>query len=231
MDRQKIARKLLRMARELISGLAGTFLKIKSGKRATITVEGKRGNVYAHVWFDDDVAEDDFGNRVKDSGEWQVLVSDSPDFVGGRQFGRENFRYADPKMRNAVARMAASWTEKLLSRTARRASIARELTAADPKRAGKKLNDLIKKAWDGPYYVLIEENIVRVKLKPRYKMGMPHEEAVVLADKAWTATLKLMGVIRTKIKPEDIWLNRKDKSFGFVSDDFIGSAINKYVRK
>ena len=104
-----------------MSGLAGAFLKIRSGKRATVSVDGKRGGkVYAHIWFDDDVAEDDFGNRVKDSGEWQVLVSDSPDFVGGKQFGREDFRYADPRMRNSVASMAAKWTERLLARAALR---------------------------------------------------------------------------------------------------------------
>ena len=118
MDNQKIAGELVKLAKELVAdGFLGAFLDVPDGKR--VTIEGKSveaGLIYAHIWFDEGVAEDDFGHPVHNSGEWQVIISDNPDYIGGREFRSKTFRYADPNMRIAVARMGADWVKGIFGR-------------------------------------------------------------------------------------------------------------------
>lgn len=79
-------------------------LPTKDGSRATFSPKGGRAHV--HVWFDAGVAQTDHGHHVPDSGEWQVIVSTSPDPLNleprGRELRREEFRFADPKYRDLV---------------------------------------------------------------------------------------------------------------------------------
>jgi len=127
---ERLAREIVAVAEDLVSGRTATdmglirsFLKIRPGKRVTMKFTNDRsGNtLYAHVWFDDDVAQDDFGNDVRDSGEWQIIISPEENWMTRKEWARREFRYADPKMRNDVARMAADWAESQLKRLLRRA--------------------------------------------------------------------------------------------------------------
>jgi hypothetical protein len=90
--------------------------QIKDGKRLSL----ESGGVYAHVWFDKGVAQTDAGVREPDSGEWQVILSTSPDPLNlkprGRELARKEFRYADPKMRGGVLGMAEDYIKRMLSR-------------------------------------------------------------------------------------------------------------------
>jgi len=96
--------------------------KVQDGKQMTLT----SGDVYAHVWFDADVATDDFGRPAKDSGEWQVIISTSQDPLNmkprGRELARETFRYVEAKARSSVLSMAETWVTQNLGRLGRRAN-------------------------------------------------------------------------------------------------------------
>lgn len=82
------------------------------------------GSVYAHVWFDSGVAADDYGRRVSDSGEWQVIVTTSEDPLNlrprGRELTRQTFRYADPQMRGLVQDQAEKFIKDALFKYSRR---------------------------------------------------------------------------------------------------------------
>lgn len=111
--------------------------KIRDGDRATYS----SGGAHAHVWFDAGVASDDYGRHVPDSGEWQVIVSTSPDPLNmrprGRELARREFRYADPKMRNAVLRMAEEYVGDALARHAGvRWAVREALTPSSRRTAG-----------------------------------------------------------------------------------------------
>ena len=86
---------LIRKEADFRDGLA----RMKNGDHLTLESSG----VYVHVWFAEDVAQTDFGQRVPKSGEWQVIVSTSPDRLNmnprGRELSRKEFRYADPRER------------------------------------------------------------------------------------------------------------------------------------
>jgi len=88
--------------------------KIKPGGSTSFSAEG----VYVHVWFDSGVARTDYGHREPDSGEWQVIVSTSPDKLNmkprGRELARQVFRYADPKQRNLVMSSAEDYIRRSL---------------------------------------------------------------------------------------------------------------------
>jgi len=86
--------------------------------RSTMTFSPKDGNVYVHVWLDMGVASDDFGRHVKDSGEWQVIVSTSSDPLNqkprGKELARKEFRFADPRNRGLVQSSAEDYIKKML---------------------------------------------------------------------------------------------------------------------
>lgn len=99
------------------------LLKLRDGKRTSFeTLNG----VHAHVWFDADVATDDFGRRAKESGEWQVIISTSPDPLNlsprGKELARDTFRYVEGRSRNWAADEAAKFINRNLARFSRRGS-------------------------------------------------------------------------------------------------------------
>lgn len=73
------------------------------------------GNTYVLAYFDSGVASTDAGDPVADSGEWEIVLKDTPDLVGGRILGRETFRYAEPRRRGEIADYAAEWIWRRLS--------------------------------------------------------------------------------------------------------------------
>lgn len=101
-----------------MSGKNPIRLPTKSGSRTTFSPEG--GNAYVHVWFDEGVAQTDYGQRVPDSGEWQVIISTSSDPLNqeprGRDLGRQTFRFADPKNRDLVYGQARDYVRSALFR-------------------------------------------------------------------------------------------------------------------
>ena len=88
--------------------------RLKDRGKMTFSGEG----VHAHVWFDAGVAQDDFGRHVRDSGEYQVIISTSPDPLNmkprGKELARETFRYADPKMAGLVQGSAEDYIKKAM---------------------------------------------------------------------------------------------------------------------
>ena len=90
------------------------------------------GSVHIHVWFDSGMAQDDFGRPVKDSGEWQVIVTTSPDPLNlsprGKELARKTFRYVEKQTRPWVLDDA----EKFIVQT-----MARYRSASLSKNAGK----------------------------------------------------------------------------------------------
>jgi len=93
-------------------------LPTENGGRATFSPKGGRAHV--HVWFDAGVAQTDAGVRVPDSGEWQVIVSTSPDPLNqeprGRELDRREFRFADPRYRDLVHGSARDHVRSMLFR-------------------------------------------------------------------------------------------------------------------
>lgn len=93
-------------------------LPTKDGSRTTFSPEG--GGAHVHVWFTAGVAQTDFGQHVPDSGEWQVIVSTSPDPLNleprGRVLDRREFRFADPKYRGLVHGSAQDHVRRMLFR-------------------------------------------------------------------------------------------------------------------
>lgn len=91
-------------------------LPTKDGERVTFSPEG--GSAHIHVWFSAGVAQTDYGVHVPDSGEWQVVVSTSPDPLNleprGRELGRKEFRFADPKFRGLVHGSAVDHVRRAL---------------------------------------------------------------------------------------------------------------------
>lgn len=75
-------------------------------------------DTYVHVWFDEGVASDDYGRHVPDSGEWQVIVTTSPDRLNqdprGRELARRTFRFADPRYRDQVYSSAQTYVRSAL---------------------------------------------------------------------------------------------------------------------
>ena len=115
--------RLVKLARELVAGnMTYALLKIKPGKRGKFEVKSKDVSFpfYVHVWFDADVATDDFGNHSESSGEWQVIFSDKEDWRGGKEMARETFRYVESKMRDRVAARAAGWIKDTVRKIERR---------------------------------------------------------------------------------------------------------------
>ena len=90
--------------------------RIEPGDATTFSADG----VHVHVWFDAGVAKTDFGDHVPDSGEWQVIVSTSPDRLNlsprGRELARKEFRYADPRHRDLVLGAAQDFVRSSLFR-------------------------------------------------------------------------------------------------------------------
>jgi len=109
MNRIAVAQELVKLAKSLVSdsSLVPTLLKMKPGKRLTLGPNDI--GLYVHIWFDSDVARDDFGNRAFNSGEWQIIISKSDDALRGRVLSRHEFRYAEDKNRSSVARAASDW--------------------------------------------------------------------------------------------------------------------------
>lgn len=96
--------------------------KIRDGGSLTFNV----GDTYAHIWFDVVDARTDFGGRAKDAGEWQVIISTSPDPLNqkprGKELGRKVFRYVETRAKSLVQSSAESWIQDNLVRFGRRAS-------------------------------------------------------------------------------------------------------------
>ena len=88
------------------------------------------------------MAEDDFGRPAKESGEWQVIFSDSESWMGGKELARETFRYVEGHMRERVASMAADWMKQQLRYLARR--LARTATMGDE----RFIADQLVNAWE-----------------------------------------------------------------------------------
>ena len=86
---------------------------MKDGDRQTFSAEG----VHAHVWFDLQDARNDFGGRAT-AGEWQVIISTSPDPLNlkprGRELARQVFRYVEKKAANMVASSASDFIRQSL---------------------------------------------------------------------------------------------------------------------
>jgi len=76
--------------------------------------------VFAHVWFDTGVAQYDRGGVAPDSGEWDVMVSTSPDRLNlnprGKELGRQTFRYAEARSRPIVLDAAEKYIVTMLAR-------------------------------------------------------------------------------------------------------------------
>lgn len=122
-------------------------LPTKDGSRATFTLP-KTPGVYAHVWFDEGVAYSDFGSRVPDSGEWQVIISTSEDPLNmrprGRELGREVFRFPEKKAEAAVRRMAEEYIGRQLTQQARRLKRAARMGPGKvPPKAGNVMGHLL----------------------------------------------------------------------------------------
>lgn len=100
------------LSKQAALGLA----RMKPGDHTTL----KSGGVYAHVWFDDANARDDFGNPAKDSGEWQVIITTSEDPLNlnprGRELARDTFRYVESRSRGLVAGSAEDFIRRAWSR-------------------------------------------------------------------------------------------------------------------
>jgi hypothetical protein len=94
-------------------------LPTKDGSKATFSLDKSPG-VWAHVWFDKDVAQTDFGNRAPHSGEWQVILSTSEDPLNrkprGRELARQVFRYVEKKAEGQVYGAAKAYILRQLSR-------------------------------------------------------------------------------------------------------------------
>lgn len=90
--------------------------RVRDGSSMTIESDG----VYAHVWYDAGVAYDDYGRKSKDSGEWQVIISTSPDRLNlkprGKELARKTFRFVEPRMRSWVLSEAEDFIGEMLVR-------------------------------------------------------------------------------------------------------------------
>ena len=128
MSEARVARELVEIAKSLAathpreaSNMVSELLRIRPGKHKTFKLAdvGDHSTLYAHIWFDDNVAETDFGDNVPDSGEWQIIftLKDKP---GGREQARETFRYAEPHRREEIAAYAVKWMKKMVFTVARR---------------------------------------------------------------------------------------------------------------
>jgi hypothetical protein len=106
----------------------------------------KNPGVWAHVWFDKDVAQTDFGNRAPHSGEWQVIITTSEDPLNrrprGRELAREVFRYVEKKTESQVYAAAKTYVQRQLSQRRRLANTAS--LGDDVDRALKKLVKVIQ---------------------------------------------------------------------------------------
>jgi len=102
-------------------------LPTKDGSKATFSLDKSPG-VWAHVWFDKDVARTDAGNRAPHSGEWQVILSTSEDPLNqrprGRELGRQVFRYVEKKAEAQVYSAAKDYILRQLSQRRRLAKVA-----------------------------------------------------------------------------------------------------------
>lgn len=128
-DQRKVKR-LINMGRTASSSdswVAELLDAVAHGK-STTRVEGSGGMIthaepfYIHIWWDGGSISDDFGNRVADSGVWEVMISDTDDIVGGRQFARQDFRVAEGHRRAEIAAYASGWIDDQVYRITRGAS-------------------------------------------------------------------------------------------------------------
>jgi len=142
------------------SAIAQGLAKLRDGKRMTFSV----GNVHAHVWFDEDVARTDFGDRNPDSGEWQVIFTTSPDPLNlkprGKEITRETFRYVEPKMRSRVLSSAEKFIHRGLGTYSRRYASGQKQAAGfklrwnfDAKDRGNPVRRVQSPNGDGEYTV------------------------------------------------------------------------------
>ena len=183
-------------------------LPTKDDSQATFTLP-KTPGVYAHVWFDKGVAYSDFGSRVPDSGEWQVIISTSEDPLNlrprGRELGREIFRFPEKKAEAAVHRMAVEYIGRQLTQQARR--LKRAAVDHTPSKASKaieralRLTNTDRKAVNAVWVVLwmgIENNLAKNLTNP-LKSGKievfrdtRHEPEEMLADE-WDEEVEISG--------------------------------------
>lgn len=67
-----------------------------------------------------DGEKDDYNRLVRDSGEWQVIFSTSPDPLNlsprGKELARKEFRFADPNYKSLVMSSADDWIKANLRR-------------------------------------------------------------------------------------------------------------------
>lgn len=72
---------------------------MKDKEQKTFHAEG----VYVHVWFESDEARTGYGRPEPDSGDWEIIVTTSPDPLNlkprGQELARKTFRYAEPLYR------------------------------------------------------------------------------------------------------------------------------------
>ena len=110
---------------ELLKTSGGQNLPTRDGSVKSYGVSSNPG-VWAHVWFDKDVARTDAGNRAPHSGEWQVVVTTSEDPLNqrprGRELAREVFRYVEKKTEAQVYRHAKDFVQRQLSQRRRLAA-------------------------------------------------------------------------------------------------------------
>jgi hypothetical protein len=115
---------------------ASALSRLRDGGSVSFEADG----VHLHVWFDAGVARTDYGTREPDSGEFQVVVSTSPDKLNlrprGRVLAEERFRYADPRQRGAVISSAEGWMRRQVGRhrgrVAGRAGVREPLNFSSP---------------------------------------------------------------------------------------------------
>jgi hypothetical protein len=93
---------------------------MKSGDKLIFGAEG----CYAQVWYDgfDAIGDDNYPTGDQ-GGEWEVVLKDTPDLVGGRQLaGIRRFRFVEPKMKGWQASATADYIISKLYDLSRRGS-------------------------------------------------------------------------------------------------------------
>lgn len=94
------------------ASLVASLVDMKDGDHSIFSGYG----IFCHVWFDGDSITDDYGNTAAGSGIWQVVVTDSEELVGGREFARKEFRLQEARNRSTVANMVADYIQDRLFR-------------------------------------------------------------------------------------------------------------------
>lgn len=98
--------------------IGASLAKMKNG--STMSFSADANTVFAHVWFDTGVAHYDRGGVARDSGEWEVIVSNSSDRLNlnprGKKLGRKTFRYVEAASRPFVLEDAEKYVVTMLLR-------------------------------------------------------------------------------------------------------------------